>query len=664
MTLSGAANALLGAFLLAVAGVVARRGTDRRTRWPLAAYLALVGANYLMDGLRISVVDAGVPGWSQALGPFVEGHYAPRIPLLFDPLALLLFALMTWRPRVSPGLVAAAALPALAIGVAVMLVLPAPTIHAPLWDAFLAELVLYYALAFALLARTYLAARSAAERDRLGTLLVGFGIVLVPRFALLHLDIGLGTYIPFPPGFPSLVTVDLSALVVAFALVAILLLRHASPEARPHVERTTIEMGWMLVVVALAWALFDFLHDAITLTFGLLYSIRWFVFGGFLAYGGRSEGFLGLPGRPTARLRALFTALLAASVLVELVAVAQALPGLAPSVRLLDVLAIAGFGLQVYAVLRLARPRNAAEASWRRAQIYRAQVQLGASEEDLATLQERLGLSAREAGEIRRAVALERDRAAPAPHGALDHGAMLAERYEVGALLGAGSFGLVHEARDRLTGERVVLKELNLRWRADAEALGRFRREIETALRVEHPNLVAFRALESAGDASVLVLAHVEGETLAARLARGPLTPAESAQVARDVLAGLSVLHRHGIVHRDVKPENVMLQPDGRAVLLDFGCATDPVSSGATQAALQPGTPEYMSPEQARGEAVSPASDLYAVGVVLWEALSGARPPGRAPSSPWRVTLLRALDPDPALRWPDAEAFRAALPVA
>src|SRR5581483_2197030 len=159
-----------------------------------------------------------------------------------------------------------------------------------------------------------------------------------------------------------------------------------------------------------------------------------------------------------------------------------------------------------------------------------------------------------------------------------------------------------------------------------------------------------------AGEGHVLVLSYVEGETLAERFARGgPLSRAEAMALAEDVLAGLAALHERGIVHRDVKPENVMLRRDGRAVLLDFGCAAEGAEQGTRLDAGHPGTPAYMSPEQARGGRVGPASDLYALALILREGLQGAIP------TDWEGPLRAALDPDPSRRFASAEAFRDAL---
>jgi len=222
-------------------------------------------------------------------------------------------------------------------------------------------------------------------------------------------------------------------------------------------------------------------------------------------------------------------------------------------------------------------------------------------------------------------------------------------------------------ALDRAVAVKVLRPEL-----ATARGSERFLREARLLAYVAHPNVVPIHRAGEADGLFYYVMDHLEGETLRDRLARGPLEPGPCLGMARDLLAALGAAHEAGVVHRDVKPENILLRGD-RALLTDFGIAReagvgpDP-DAGAGAGAL--GTPGYMAPEQAEGGEATPATDLYATGMLIYVALTGRRwrlasAPGDADWSgvPPRLVpvLQRALAPDPAARWPDAAAFREAL---
>jgi len=213
-------------------------------------------------------------------------------------------------------------------------------------------------------------------------------------------------------------------------------------------------------------------------------------------------------------------------------------------------------------------------------------------------------------------------------------------RYEVIELLGAGAMGEVFRARDPQLGRFVALKTLPERVPRDAERLARLEREARVLASLNHPNIATLHELAAVGDTHVLVLELVEGETLADRLARGPMPVAEAVPIAAQIATALEVAHEQGIVHRDLKPANVKLRADGTVKLLDFGLAkvleTHADGSGeaeATVTALETnaggrsviGTPAYMSPEQARGLPVDKRTDVWAFGCVLHEMLAGRR---------------------------------------
>lgn len=266
----------------------------------------------------------------------------------------------------------------------------------------------------------------------------------------------------------------------------------------------------------------------------------------------------------------------------------------------------------------------------------------------LRPLRAQLGLSDREHAVLEHALR--------ATHGSphrLEPGSLFLGRYRIQRLLGRGGAGDVYLARDERLGREVAVKHLAGHLRKDPEALARFDRETRLAAALHHPHIVAVHDVETVGEDAYLVMEYVPGGTLAERLARGPLTEAQARALGRDVLDALAALHARGIVHRDVKPSNLLLTRDGRAKLGDFTVARE--TSGAETVGLAArgpvGTFAYMSPEQARGGVVGPASDLYAVGATLYHALTG-KPPLAVEGLGEMEARLRILDAAPALPLP------------
>ncbi len=222
----------------------------------------------------------------------------------------------------------------------------------------------------------------------------------------------------------------------------------------------------------------------------------------------------------------------------------------------------------------------------------------------------------------------------------LDPGTTLGP-YTILAPLGAGGMGEVYRARDSRLGREVAIKVLPEAFARDADRLARFRREAQALAALNHPHVAAIYGLEEQGAASCLVLELVEGETLAARLSRGPLALRELLELGVQVAGAIEAAHERGIVHRDLKPGNVMLAVAGVAKVLDFGLARhesepgpDPAGDPAEAATLAMptartelgaviGTAAYMSPEQARGRRVDRRSDVWSFGCLLFEALAG-----------------------------------------
>jgi hypothetical protein len=638
--LGALANVAIGGFLALLAVLVWRRSADRPAKGLLAAYLLLVGLNYALDALDVLTIW-GWPRWAW-------DNLAARSLVALDPGVLLLYAIATTRGRVPP-----VAWLALAPGVALAAVTFAGNREA-LLVAYTAYVLACYLGAFLLLAARYV--RAPAERERLGVLVVAFAPIALPRLGLAYIDLG---YVRGAQGRADPGTLLMEAgLLVAFAAFALGCRLLSRKEDWPEVRRTVGAVAGLLLVVELVWML-RFVPLLSSPAFALPYSVRWFLFGAVLVTGLRRQEIFGMPTALAPIVRAVFAGILVLGATAMSAAFLGAVIDASSLDTLLAAALLTGLVLLAIVALRRALPIVPGELAERRARIFRAYALLDAPGEDLEDLRRRLGLGRAEAERLR---ALARaERAMPPVQPQADPGSLVLGRYEVEGVVGVGAFGRAYAARDRLDGARVVLKELHPGWGADPEALRRFRREAEVVLSIEHPNLVGFRSLEPTREGHVLVLERVDGETLAARLRRGPLAPAEARDLARQVLAGLAALHARGIVHRDLKPANLMLGDDGRVVILDMGAATD--GAAATRpAGAHPGSPGYMGPEQARGDPAHPSMDVYALGVVLWEALTGRLPPHGEPPGAWRPLLLRALAPDPRDRFQDADAFLAALP--
>jgi eukaryotic-like serine/threonine-protein kinase len=210
-------------------------------------------------------------------------------------------------------------------------------------------------------------------------------------------------------------------------------------------------------------------------------------------------------------------------------------------------------------------------------------------------------------------------------------GTVLAERYRIHDLVGRGGMGAVYRAEHLALGNTVAVKVLRASHGTHADIVRRFQREAVAASQIRHPGIVEVTDFGQTPDGRFyLAMELVEGETLARRLARlGPLPPVEAMALVRELARALGAAHARGIYHRDIKPENVLLASDGSAKLADFGIARlaeGPRDARETAAGLIFGTPHYMSPEQAAGQRQDGRSDVYALGVLLFELLTGAPP--------------------------------------
>jgi serine/threonine-protein kinase len=263
-------------------------------------------------------------------------------------------------------------------------------------------------------------------------------------------------------------------------------------------------------------------------------------------------------------------------------------------------------------------------------------------------------------------------------------GATLAGRYRIVSPLGKGGMGEVYRAEDLKLGQTVALKFLPQSLARNEESLARFTREVRLARQVSHPNVCRVFDIGEADGQTFLTMEFVDGEDIASLMRRIGRLPADKAlEIARQVCAGLAAAHEHGIIHRDLKPANIMLDGRGRARITDFGLAG--LSAEVQGADARAGTPAYMSPEQFSGGEVTPKSDLYSLGLVMYEIFTGKRPydaatfedmarlrEKSAPTAPSSYlkdidplverVILRCLEKDPAKRPASALQVAAALP--
>jgi beta-lactam-binding protein with PASTA domain/predicted Ser/Thr protein kinase len=204
---------------------------------------------------------------------------------------------------------------------------------------------------------------------------------------------------------------------------------------------------------------------------------------------------------------------------------------------------------------------------------------------------------------------------------------VLAGRYEIEGLLGQGGMARVFRGTDRVLGRTVAIKVLSPQFAGDDQFVTRFRREAQAAAALNQPNIVSVYDTGSQGDVHFIVMEYVEGRTLRDAIrGDGPLMPDRAAEIGQAVARALASAHEAGLVHRDIKPGNIMLTRDGEVKVMDFGIARTSTGDTLTQTAAILGTASYLSPEQAQGMTVDARSDIYSLGCVLYEMLTG-RPP-------------------------------------
>lgn len=267
----------------------------------------------------------------------------------------------------------------------------------------------------------------------------------------------------------------------------------------------------------------------------------------------------------------------------------------------------------------------------------------------------------------------------------IDQGTTIQGRYRIDRKVGEGGMATVFVGRDLLLNRDVAVKVLRPQYAADPQFRLRFRREAQAAAGFSHPNIVDIYDVGETAGAPWFVMAYVPGQTLKEVIAaEAPFHPDDVAGLLQQLCSALDYAHERGYVHRDVKPQNTLVDPDGHAIVVDFGIAKGLADADLTHTGAGLGTVHYLSPEQAAGQAAAPASDIYAAGVVAFEMLTGRLPfdadtpvgvamrhlhePPPAPSDllpsiPPAVDaiVLRALDKDPARRFASAGAFARAM---
>jgi serine/threonine protein kinase len=232
--------------------------------------------------------------------------------------------------------------------------------------------------------------------------------------------------------------------------------------------------------------------------------------------------------------------------------------------------------------------------------------------------------------------------------------ALLGDRYRLGERIAGGGMGSVYRAVDGNLGREVAVKVLRRELADDPTFLERFRREARAAAALSHPGVAGVYDYGELGGSAFIVMELVEGETLAERIAAGgPLPWPEVFAIGEQVARALAAAHAHGLVHRDVKPANVLLGPGGRAKVADFGIAKAASSATLTRTGMVLGSANYVAPEQAKGDDVGPAADQYSLGCVLFEAVTGRPPYGGANPVAIATQHVSSPVPDPRQDLPD-----------